>query len=374
MRLPLDPAGVPRGRYTDAYLDHLREVGDDDADRLMRWIEGNHEAGTVNRLLHHFIQNRQPLPSQLPHEVQRFMAEHGLPEMVEFDRVGRASELFEQRGLLMGVILATDALLECYAARKGVQVLAFTYRMAYEPLHRVMETSQFMVAVQQKGGLSDQGQGVPAAQKVRLMHAAIRYLIEKHGGWDSSLGVPICQEDLLGTLTTFSFLVVRDLEHLGITVEPELAEDFLYLWQVIGKMLGIMPEAIPTSMAEAEQLAYAIRDRQHGRSEAGIAMTRALLDMHRQLTPFPALLGGWAPALMRRLCGHGLADLLDVPRSLWDPIICHERMTWLALAALNRWGTRWMDHQVFVLNGYRRAPFDIPAQLRKRWRLKAQPA
>ena len=65
------------------------------------------------------------------------------------------------------------------------------------------------------GALDAGGAGIRSAQKVRLMHDAVRHLILEHG-WDPALGLPINQEDQLGTLLTFSAVILDGLRKLGL--------------------------------------------------------------------------------------------------------------------------------------------------------------
>src|SRR5436190_800161 len=81
-------------------------------------------------------------------------------------------------------------------AAKAVKVLHMTARLETDAQRRVIETAQLLVDVMASGGLSPSGAGKRSAQKVRLLHAAVRYLIGKSGQWDPALGVPINQEDL----------------------------------------------------------------------------------------------------------------------------------------------------------------------------------
>ena len=64
-----------------------------------------------------------------------------------------------------------------YAAKNGVQVLVRTARMSENPNRRLVETAQLLTDVLSAWGLSKTGRGVRAIQKVRLIHAAVRYLI-----------------------------------------------------------------------------------------------------------------------------------------------------------------------------------------------------
>lgn len=85
--------------------------------------------------------------------------------------------------MTIALILATAALAECYAARNGVKVLTFSYRLGQNAYRRVAESAQFVIPVMAPGGLYAGGQGIKAVQKVRLMHSAIRNLVEPSGRW-----------------------------------------------------------------------------------------------------------------------------------------------------------------------------------------------
>lgn len=69
------------------------------------------------------------------------------------------------------------------------------------------------------------GRFVPAAQKVRLLHASIRHHLEREDRWDTAvLGTPICQEDMIGGQMFFSLLVLDSLDRLGVHMSVEGAE------------------------------------------------------------------------------------------------------------------------------------------------------
>ncbi len=59
---------------------------------------------------------------------------------------------------------------------------------------------------------------------VRLFHASVRRLILNDPAmhWDADeLGMPVNQEDLLGTLIVFSLVVIDALEKFGVDVRSE---------------------------------------------------------------------------------------------------------------------------------------------------------
>jgi hypothetical protein len=60
----------------------------------------------------------------------------------------------------------------------------YTHRLINHPFRRIVETAQFVLDVMAPDGLGHSGRGVRSAQKVRLMHAAIRHLILAAEGMD----------------------------------------------------------------------------------------------------------------------------------------------------------------------------------------------
>jgi hypothetical protein len=262
-----------------------------------------------------------------------------------------------------------------------VKVLTATYRLGQNAYRRVAETAQFLLLVLAPGGLGEHGQALPAIQKVRLMHSAIRHLMRQRGRWDEPThGAPICQEDMLGTIMALSWLVLHYLRRLNVAFTEAEAEDYLYLWRVVGAMIGCLPDQLPRTMAEAEELTFAIHRRHHQASPEGLAMTRALLDLHADLIP-GTWFDGVLPAFARYLVGDQIADWLEIPQGPWDKWIGHpakileitERLgqqTGALDMLADQIGKAFLTRQAIALNGYERAGFEIPQQLH--FRLRSQ--
>lgn len=372
--------------YSDIELDELRTVGDPEVDGIVAALAASDELDDVSDILQHLIHNRQPIPTALPDVIEQWLRERQqLPAWVDRERLNRASRFYTEHGLPITLLLSTSGLVSCYAAKRGAKVLTFTYRMEQTPYHRIAETGQFILLALAPDGLTEQGRGLMATLKVRLVHAAVRHLINRSGKWNRhENGVPINQEDLLGTLIVFSYGVLWGLERLGVTMTLQEQEDYLYAWQIIGELLGIDPKAIPTNMAEAQSCGEAIARRQHGGSEEGIALTKALLEMHRNLIP-GELMDGVIPALIRRTVGDEMADYLEIPKSGWEIVVKHvplggkllheldnvtgfigDMVDQIGLALLQREGVR--------LLGYEYGAFDLPDTLPGAWRIQPQEA
>lgn len=366
--------------YTEGFLDGLRHAGDPSADAVIDDLVRAQQVRVVSDVLRSLTYNDQPVPSELPSSIGRWLGEHGeLPDWVDRDRLERGCAVVVEHGPQVCVALATASLVYCYAGYPGVKVLTFSRRLGHDADRRVGETAQFVLAVMAPGSLDPCGRGIRKIQKVRLLHAAIRHLVTGSGRWDVSAdGVPICQEDLVGTLLSFSWIVVDALHRLGVRIDDREAEDYHYRWRVIGQMLGIEPAAIPADLTQAAELTRQIALRNHRRSDGGILMTRALFALHAN--SLPTGFEGAAPALTRYLLGDEVCALVGLPRSRWD-----RAMNWQAgvgrvldraqsargpVGSLTKMvGAGILNQRVMGMAGRPSASFSIPVppELHRRW-------
>jgi hypothetical protein len=191
-------------------------------------------------------------------------------------------------------------------------------------MRRVLETTQMVVDVLSPGGLSPSGRGVRAAQKVRLMHAAVRHLIrnDPSAPWDAALlGMPINQEDLAGTLMTFAYIVLAGVERLGLTISTSEREAYFHCWMVIGRMMGVRDDLIPGNVADGRDLAWQIFNTQGESTPQGKELAKDLIQGYQRL--LPGFLEGMPASMMHffleqeLLTGRNIAAMLDVPPPNW---------------------------------------------------------
>lgn len=298
----------------------MRKQGDPVADRAVDAVFEDGGVSEVNALLHKLVRVDQPVPAELPEAVQRYLEDTvDLPEWADMDKIARGQKLFETMGLQITLCLFCASLPSAYAAAKAVKVLYLTAQLDTNARRRVMETAQFLFDVLNPGGLDENGVGRRTIQKIRLMHAAVRRLIQERSQqqpnlWRRHWGTPINQEDLAATLLVFWFVVGEPMDHLGTPVLAEDKDAYLHLWNVIGHQLGVRDELLVFDVAEADALIDLIRRRQFRASPEGQDMTRALLLLLDQLTPGHTF-DKTIPPLIRHLIGDKTADLLLVPRS-----------------------------------------------------------
>jgi hypothetical protein len=365
-------------------LDALRLAGDPLADAVITELAATDQLAAVNRVLRHLTTNDQAIPAGLPPALEHYLiATDQPPAWTDYDRIARARGFFYNHGMHISLVLSTAALVQCYAAQRAVKVLAFTQELEY-PQHRVAETAQFCLHMMGERSFQAGGQFIPAVQKVRLIHSAVRYLITQTGRWDAAaLGVPICQEDLLGALLVFTDEVLNGLARLGITYTPQEAEDYYYVWRVTGAMLGIRPDIMPETLAEAQVVHSLLRARHFGPSAEGARLTRGLLEMYDRVMP-GEIFDGVIPAVIRQAAGDEIADWLEVPRSHWGWVMEHTSFVNTLLEELQDrsntfnhifdracWAV--INGEFHTLSNGQPAVYDIPTDLRAAWGLDGDP-
>jgi hypothetical protein len=340
----------------------------------------------------------------LPEAMVRYLeATSQPPDFLDPDKLKVAEEILNSHGILIFLLLACASLPECYVDRLGMPVLFLTQKLNEDITRRVIETSKYVVDVLSRDGFSPAGRGLASARKVRLMHAATRYLILntdeatlaeglppglvehlKTVDWREELGLPINQEDLAYTLQTFAWVSIRGMRDLKADLEPHEEEAIVHCWNVSGHYMGIDRDLLPASVDEAEELFNMIKARVAGESIEGKSMTAAILEFAEKnikLRHFEA-----APRVLTRyLIGDETADMLGLPaptlHERWDEkrwiaelsLIVHFREKRLdRFPGLRDWAAKKFALVAGELtekasHAKGRVPFEIPESLAEHW-------
>jgi hypothetical protein len=367
------------GRWTSAILDPARQRMDALADGVVDEIYETGKLGAINGMLRRIFENDDPIPSALPDRAERYFEEtEALPPWADRVRILRAQSTFADHGVQVVFGLFCSSLPQAYAAANGALVLTETGAMVGRVHERIFETAQFLFDVLDIGGLEPKGRGIRAAQRVRLMHAGVRKLIlaSDRFPWDRpKLGAPINQEDLAGTLMTFSVVTFDAIHRLGVEVTEEEGDDWMHLWAVIGHFLGVDPELVPTGIEDARALMDAIRERQWAESPQGRKLSAALVAMMQEFFTRNHF-RGLTPTLVRFLAGDQCADVIGVAPSDWTrafvsetahalDLIDHDARESLLEKAIGLVGADVMKAIIVFERSGKRAPFRVPASLRK---------
>jgi hypothetical protein len=366
--------------WTDTVLDPMRQVGDPVADAVIGTLFKEGNVSAVNAVMRNLVENDFGVPETLPAGVREYLQNTDeLPPWADEQMIAAGQRVFWKYGPRLILILFCYSLPYCYVGRKGVQVLWLTSRLTGNASRRIIETAQMLVDVMQPGGLnSPAGRGRRTIQKVRLMHAAVRHLAVQSPAWRAEFDLPVNQEDLAGTLMSFSWIALDGLKKIGIEVSDEDQQAYLHCWQVIGHQLGIRDDMIPADMSSAKALTESIERRQFAPCPEGQGMTRALIETMQYALPGNLL--DAAPALfIRYFLGRDHAAMVGVEENKFGNVVALPfRIGGIAVSDLMRdcpafselavkAGQLLVNSIVFIERGGNRPAFTIPTELKQQW-------
>jgi len=320
---------MTRPAFTDDVLDSLRQRGDPVADQVVGDFIQARGVVEPRELVQLLIREREALPEreQLQSVRDYFDQPVPLPTWAEAALLREGQEFFAVFGVHIASALFCASLPMSYAAVDGSQVLTRTAELVSHTRRRLAQTGQMLLDVM---GANDDHDATPfapgtpsyrAPHGVRLFHAAVRRMLRADRNYDpAKLGEPINQEDLLGTLISFTVVVIDSLERFGIRVEARQRDAYVRLWLTAGFLLGIEPDLLLTRNGSGDEPLdwdelCALRDliaRRHaGPSTSGRILMAALLA--EETEPLPFFLRGLPRACTRHLIGEPYIGYLAIP-------------------------------------------------------------
>jgi hypothetical protein len=374
--------------WTPDVLQAYRNETDLLADEVTRKIIEGGDSRNVNSFYREMVKNTTLPPESMPSYVREYFIETAkLPDFADKHLIKAGQDAFKKYGLEISMMLLCKSLPASYACANGAEVLYRTGRLNEKngSLHpftrRLMETSQFVINVMCEGGIEANGTGIRTAQKVRLMHASIRYFLTSSGDWDELvLGKPINQEDMAGTLMDFAVYPIEGLEQIGMDLTEEEKEGYYHIWRLIGHVMGVNPALIPENFAKGSDLGHAILNHQKRGSEAGRELTKACTDFLEKITP-GTIFDFYPQILVRYLIGNELADMTgvkDYPDHLENFL---ERLTKVIFGRVDgaldrnglisrlakRFNTKLLEGMINYFNNDKQMNFYIPPSLQENW-------
>ncbi|WP_434384290.1 oxygenase MpaB family protein [Melittangium boletus] len=299
----------------------MRTEGDPHADAVYAQILENTEGQELNQLFRTLANNQEVPPATTFAPFNQYFDEtHDVPQdPVVLARLQRGQDAFMRRGQVGVIILLTKGLPTGYCMPCLTQVLMMSEALKKRPFHRLLGVAQLLLNVCSPGSFKPKGAAVITAQKVRLLHAGLRRIADQViPDYRPRYGVAVNQEDLLATLMGFSLLVIQGFRQLGAGLSAQEEEDYLYLWNQYGLVMGIKPEYLPENVEDAEAF-FEAYERRHAappeQNPDGVELARAHLDM------FTRLMGAWG-----HLLGNDIVPLMYL-NHLMGPERC-ERLTY----------------------------------------------
>ncbi|MEL6988852.1 MAG: oxygenase MpaB family protein, partial [Bacteroidota bacterium] len=239
--------------------------------------------------------------------------------LTDFDKqmFAKNAEIFAKNGFFITFLLFFKSLPTGYMSPNPALVLRSSTLLEQFAARRVMETAQFVFAVNDAEWYKFENLGMQYIMRTRMMHAGMRRSLQKNGllkhrpqieltenkdkhkkrksnstqeqstpksddtriQWDTNKhGVPINQEDLTLTNYLFSLTIIDGLKQMGIHLTEEEQNALYHTWQKIGEAMGIDKTMLRPDIKEGRSHFEFILNK--GISEnnpSGPALTEALL-------------------------------------------------------------------------------------------------
>lgn len=318
------------------------EQTDPEADAAVQRAFGDNSVDELNQQLAQFVASRDIRDlMDLPDEIKTLV--HDIQTHIDsFDqnRIRRGQDLFTTHVGICAAALTVASLPEAYAMESSGRILGRTQRLAgASAFKRIAETTQFVLHVMTEKGLErfrddeNTASGTGAILRVRLMHAAIRLLVSRKqsgaprtGYTDYSnndwMGKPINQVEMLYTLLCFSWVPLRAMRQTYHDVSDDEANDYIYLWNCVGVLMGIESDLLPESSEEAESAFEKIKQLHMGWSAEGEKLTQSALHvMQRMLKKKAFVPNKLAPSItlvmMQQFVDQATRELLKIRKLSW---------------------------------------------------------
>ena len=313
----------PSRAFSDELLQQYRQQGDVPADVVIAAVVEAEGPTGLRSLMTWLADTSNMLTINQHPAVQDFFVQQAkLPVWADMDRMKRGMAFFKKHAQQIGLTLGFYSLPYSYLGANGAQVLWITERIKNDTARRLQETGEWVFAVNNPKEW-ETGNAIVRTLKIRLIHAGARWFSLHSNRWNNDWGFPINQEDMAGTNLVFSYIVLLGLRKSNVAMTEQEEEDYLHHINVVDSLNGVVDELIPTNLREAYNLNYAIARRQFTSSEAGIGLTRSLLNaIATQIAQAgagksgasqPEAIRNLAAGEMRFLLGDRYANWLGIP-------------------------------------------------------------
>lgn len=307
--------------WTPRFLDSMRHVGDPVTDQLIAEVlasGGEKALAQLNKFCQTF---NAPITDSVPPEVRQFLlAKVEYPAWVDAVKLEEGVKLFYGAAVETLLVLFLKSFPQIFAVPAIAEVFFISDVFNPGTINRfLIEIAQLILDVMRPQGLKvepEKAEGVTALQKLRLHHSIIRHLTLVHSKpplWNSSLGVPINQENLAFGNLALAIYSLDGFEKLAIDLTPDQQEAVLMIWKIVGFLLGQDESLQPANVAEARELLAIVAQAQFKSSAEATILIRELLSAVEGFLPFR--LKALPVFVMRYLMDWEFIVLLRVPRA-----------------------------------------------------------
>lgn len=233
--------------YSHEKLESMRLVYDVIGDNCYKALV--HHGITVDTFIDSITSNTNNHTSTVygDRRIQAFIYEVcKYPNDIQMDKLSRGQLVFLRYSSCAAMGLLYYSLIGGFSAPKIVKVLDSTsYLTSHmdKTWRRLNETMSMVVdCIESDDAMLIGNNGWKSVIRVRLLHSRIRIhlLGSKSSQWDvNEYGYPINQEDMMGTLLSFSINILETISTIKGYVSRTDEDDYLHLWRYIGYLIGV---------------------------------------------------------------------------------------------------------------------------------------
>jgi len=336
-------------RELEAMRSEKDDLGDAAFDALSTLAGGSHDPDVLATTFASML--RDESEKDLPDELRALKDNMTPPAWLDWNAIEKGQLLFLKHTGSSAFGLLYFSLIGGFSAPKIVKTLDETGYLTSgtrdATWRRLNETFSMVVACMDSPASLQPGQDAwLSILRVRLLHSRTRLrILRSKKGWDTKeFGVPINQEDMMGTLLSFSANVLESIDRIATfgvrewmptwvtrlahstglpSVSPVSHDEqmaYLHLWRYIGHLVGVRPEFnkcidVPTAKGATESVVmHLLHPNDRSRAVAHNVLSAVAL---REPLRWPMEKHAQAA---RMLLGSPLADALGLPFSWYHSL------------------------------------------------------
>lgn len=318
----VDPLGLVAGRTAsaqgaDAWVlagEAATREGDPEADRVIESLYTNGRVEQLNAAFKEWTRNDQSVPESAPAEAAEFLTAHAVLSAEE-QRIADgfpASEIARLVRANLEALSVAEAFGGLFTALADPLLAKAVYYAKFDLVadigRRFSRTFNTMWDAVGEGNWAPGGNAVVSLAKLRLVHAAARYMALRHG-WDVEAdGVPISQRLKTEEIMYVTIYNVDLAAQNGIQLTRTQIDEAAAMSWVAGRLLGIDPKYNPRTYEQSRAVIDDAR-RYRGWSAEGKELAHNMLEwMDRKFFPGSSLIGA---SLVKHFDAE-VADILEI--------------------------------------------------------------
>ena len=165
------------------------------------------------------------------------------PEWLDYSAFAPGARMFHRNSqVILGAFVA-GVLIEGFTTNIAKSFF-ITGRVRDQGVRRLGQNNRHMMEIFLPGGLYRDGDGWKLSVRIRIVHARMRYLLNKSEDWDTEAwGAPISAAHLGYAISAFSARLLLHMKTLGADYSDGEYASFMAVWRYSGYLMGI-PETI----------------------------------------------------------------------------------------------------------------------------------